>query len=251
MSAQLKFELQSFYKSNRHPGDDDKEYNPPGFWTVLLRVYGMMLGDIRHGWFEKVPIPIVGQCLWIIFMFLAMILLLNLLIALMGDSYEKVQEKSKVEALRERAGLLVEMELVIEYLLGEKFLLKHNYCPTWVHAILAKESMSFDGASRQREWSGVAGTIKAEMEASLYQVKAQIRDDTDRLYDALSRELKDKMRNLMQGMNDALANAQRRGVSDVFPHTSSQFNSQANCSNFLRGITPNRKIPIDSHVDTS
>ena len=230
--------IEAYYQIHWHPGDDEKEDHPPGFWTVFLRVYGMMLGDFKHSWFAKVPIPLVGQFLWVIFMFLEMVLLLNLLIALMGDSYEKVQEKSKVEALRERAGLLVEMEMVIEYLLGERFLLKHNYCPRWLHAVLPKEAMSSDGASRQREWSGVAGTIKSDIEASMTQLKTQIRDEMDRLHDALSRELQDKMRNMMQSMNDALANAQRqRGVLDAFSNMYNQSTKlQTENKNVMRAI---------------
>lgn len=208
--------MTEFYSSNdrRWPGDDLQETYPPNFWDVLLRVYGMVLGDFRLSWFDKVPHPEIGQVLWIIFMFLEMVLLLNLLIALMGDSYEKVQEKSKIEALRERAGLLVEMELVIEYLFGDKFLLKHNYCPRWLHAVLPKEAMTnSDGPGRQREWSGVAGSIKTELEASMIQLRLQMREELERLQDALSRDMQEKMRSLMQTMNDALANAQRDKIS--------------------------------------
>ena len=35
---------------------------------------------------------------------------LNLLIAIMGDSYEKVKESERVEAIRERAMIIVEEE---------------------------------------------------------------------------------------------------------------------------------------------
>mmetsp|Transcript_37622 Transcript_37622/g.106269 ORF Transcript_37622/g.106269 Transcript_37622/m.106269 type:complete len:1580 (-) Transcript_37622:421-5160(-) len=204
-------EQQEYYREEVYPGDDDKEPYPPDFWSVLLRVYGMMLGDFKHSWFAKLPLPAVGQVLWVIFMFLEMILLLNLLIALMGDSYEKVQEKSKIEALRERAGLLVEMEMVIEYMLGEKYLLKHNFCPRWLHAVVPKEALQSgaEGQGRTREWSGVAGSIKQDMESSMNQLKMQMREEMDRLHDNLSREVQDKMRELMQSMNDTLASAQR------------------------------------------
>ena len=35
---------------------------------------------------------------------------MNLLIAIMGDSYEKVKESERVQALRERAQIIVEAE---------------------------------------------------------------------------------------------------------------------------------------------
>jgi len=207
----VRMAMKEYFYTSPYPGDDWRETHPPHYWNVLLRVYGMMLGDFKLSWFDKIANPYVGQLLWALFMFLEMVLLLNLLIALMGDSYEKVQEKSKIEALRERAGLLVEMEAVIEYMLGEKFLIKQNYCPRWLHALMPKEAFqSSDGVgSRTREWSGIAGSIKSDLEASVNLLKVQMKEEIDRLHDALSRDIQEKMRSLMQNMNDTLTNSAR------------------------------------------
>ena len=47
-------------------------------------------------------------------MFIVVVLMMNLVIAIMGDSYEKVKEKETVEALHERAKVIVDMELLCE-----------------------------------------------------------------------------------------------------------------------------------------
>lgn len=82
--------------TKKFPGGDNKLTNPPQLWDMVLRVFGMMMGGFDLAWFETVPNALLGQLLWMVFMFLEMVLLLNLLIALMGDSYEKVQEKAKI-----------------------------------------------------------------------------------------------------------------------------------------------------------
>eukprot|EP00193_Tetraselmis_chui_P020832 CAMPEP_0177792786 /NCGR_PEP_ID=MMETSP0491_2-20121128/24713_1 /TAXON_ID=63592 /ORGANISM="Tetraselmis chuii, Strain PLY429" /LENGTH=1607 /DNA_ID=CAMNT_0019315229 /DNA_START=622 /DNA_END=5445 /DNA_ORIENTATION=+ len=208
---EIRLRMQEFFYTTRYPGDEWRETSPPHYWDVLLRVYGMMLGDFKLSWFDKIRNPFVGQLLWSLFMFLEMVLLLNLLIALMGDSYEKVQEKSKIEALRERAGLLVEMEAVIEYMLGEEFLIRRNYCPRWLHALMPKEAFqSSDGiGSRTREWSGIAGSIKTDLEVAVTSLKVQMKEEIDRLHDSMSRDIQDKMRGLMQNMHDTLTNSAR------------------------------------------
>ena len=111
---------------------------PLSFWGMVLYTFGMMLGGFDITFFDTLgDFRILGQVLFILYALFQMILLLNLLIALMGDSYEKVQEKANTEALRERAGLLVEIELVM----GQKLLKRNHYCPRWLHALVHKETM--------------------------------------------------------------------------------------------------------------
>ena len=111
---------------------------PLSFWGMIMLVFGMMLGNFSHDYFDSLGnYQLLGHMLFILYMVFQMILLLNLLIALMGDSYEKVQEKAKTEALRERAGLLVEIELVM----GQKYLERNNYCPRWLHTLVPKETV--------------------------------------------------------------------------------------------------------------
>lgn len=116
---------------------------PLSFWGMIMYAFSMMLGGFDIYFFDSLnEFRLLGQVLFIIYILFQMVLLLNLLIAFMGDSYAKVQEKAKTEALRERAGLLVEIELVM----GQSYLKRNNYCPRWLHALVPKETVQV-GAS--------------------------------------------------------------------------------------------------------
>jgi hypothetical protein len=69
-----------------------------------------MLGDFDVEILEQ-PMSIV---MFVFFQFIVVVLMLNLIIAIMGDSYEKVKENETVEALHERAKVIVDMELLCE-----------------------------------------------------------------------------------------------------------------------------------------
>jgi cytochrome b subunit of formate dehydrogenase len=111
---------------------------PLSYWDTILQAFAIMLGAFDITAFDSLlEYRVLGQGLFIVYAVFQMVLLLNLLIALMGDSYEKVQEKAKTEALRERAGLLVEIELVA----GQRYLQRNHFCPRWLHALVPKETL--------------------------------------------------------------------------------------------------------------
>lgn len=58
------------------------------FWNSLLSVYTMLLGEVSEDQFED---SAVGTALFVIFMFLVVILLANVLIAIVTDSYKVIQ----------------------------------------------------------------------------------------------------------------------------------------------------------------
>jgi hypothetical protein len=83
---------------------------------------------------------------WCMFLFLVVIVLLNLLIAIMGDSYEKVKENEAVHALHERAKMIVEMEL--------QHPSWHTFCD-FMHVIEA-----VDEESKPAIWCGITGRVE-------------------------------------------------------------------------------------------
>ena len=60
-------------------------------WDSLLSVYTMLLGEVSEDAFENSR---VGMALFIVFMFLVVILLANVLIAIVTDSYKVIQVRS-------------------------------------------------------------------------------------------------------------------------------------------------------------
>ena len=76
---------------------------------------------------------------------------MNLLIAIMGDSYGKVKESERVQALRERAQIIVEAELTRPS--WHKY---HKY----MHIAEAANIASDTGMSPSLEWEGITGRVK-------------------------------------------------------------------------------------------
>jgi hypothetical protein len=117
---------------------------------------------------------------------------MNLLIAIMGDSYEKVKESERVQALRERAQIIVEAERTHPSL--------HKY-HTYMHIAEAAD-VSASGAGRSLEWEGVTGRMKqllstkaatSEVKAELSKIKEEIKAETAEVIKAETAEIKSEL----------------------------------------------------------
>ena len=100
---------------------------------------------------------------------------MNLLIAIMGDSYGKVKESERVQALRERAQIIVEAELTRPS--WHKY---HKY----MHIAEAADIASDTGMSPSLEWEGITGRVKQlllPIKAELQEVKANQANVTEEL----------------------------------------------------------------------
>jgi hypothetical protein len=74
-----------------------------GFLAPLLTVILAMLGSFEIGDYTKRA----AVAMFLLFAFFVIVLMLNLLIAIMGDAYSKVKESELVEGLHERAKMIV------------------------------------------------------------------------------------------------------------------------------------------------
>ena len=95
---------------------------------------------------------------------------MNLLIAIMGDSYGKVKESERVQALRERAQIIVEAELTRPS--WHKY---HKY----MHIAEAADIASDTGMSPSLEWEGITGRVKqllSPIKAENSKIKAELQE---------------------------------------------------------------------------
>ena len=88
---------------------------------------------------------------------------MNLLIAIMGDSYEKVKESERVQALRERAQIIVGAERT-----NPSWHKYHKY----MH-IAEPADISTSDAQKNVEWEGITGRVKQLLEIQTAEVKAE------------------------------------------------------------------------------
>jgi hypothetical protein len=88
---------------------------------------------------------------------------LNLLIAIMADSFEKVKESERVEALRERAQIVVDMEL-------------HH--PNWhtfhkyMHVVDLVDANK--APTSESSWDGITGRVKHLLRAEMASTKEEL-----------------------------------------------------------------------------
>ena len=97
--------------------------------------------------------------MFILVAFFVIVLMLNLLIAIMGDSYEKVKEAETVEGLLGKAKMIVNAELLHD---AGSFIMmasNRNHYPAYMHIVEAVD----DDEGPGRPWEGVAGRVREEM----------------------------------------------------------------------------------------
>ena len=108
---------------------------------------------------------------------------MNLLIAIMGDSYEKVKESERVQALRERAQIIVEAERT-----NPSWQKYHKY----MHIAEAADISTSD-AQKNLEWEGITGRVKQLLEMQTAEAKverAELKAETAEVKAELKAELK-------------------------------------------------------------
>ena len=93
---------------------------------------------------------------------------MNLLIAIMGDSYEKIKESERVHALKERAQIIVEAERT--YPSWHKY---HRY----MHIVEAAD-ISTSGPPSDLEWEGITGRVKQLLKEQVQLLSAKTETDT-------------------------------------------------------------------------
>jgi hypothetical protein len=120
---------------------------------ATLDIEGSFEMDTFHSWAS-----VVWAC---VYRFLVMIVMLNLLIAIMGDSYAKIKEMEQVESLRERAKIIVDMELQKP---------KSHSFPMYMHIVEPADEES----KLIHNWGGVTDRILKKGEALARQTDDKI-----------------------------------------------------------------------------
>ena len=167
-------------------------YFPTNYIAVLFRAVGIgMLGDGFPEEFlpeesspdmtaldaEVIKIAIFLMCTYVMNM-----VLMNFLIAVMGDTFERVTEQKEVLALRNKAQALLEVDA---------------YFPSWVSGRATPRNLLVCEATNEAaRWSGFSGEIKREvkrledkLQDKLQNMQAQMQAQLSELRASLSEQL--------------------------------------------------------------
>jgi hypothetical protein len=146
-----------------------------GFLGPLLTVVLAMLGSFEIGDYTKRA----AVAMFLLFAFFVIVLMLNLLIAIMGDAYSKVKESELVEGLHERAKLIVEQERLFPWR------------QTYARYLHVAEAVAED--ETQAAWDGLGGRLKAlrrEVAVGQSEVKAEVQAGQAKLEDVKAGQAK-------------------------------------------------------------
>lgn len=79
-------------------------------WETTMTLFQMTLGEFTYDTFDDTKYPVLTKTAFVMFMVLVPILLLNMLIAMMGNTYQQVVAKSAKEWRRQWAKIVVVLE---------------------------------------------------------------------------------------------------------------------------------------------
>jgi len=105
----------------------------------------------------------IGVLLFILSTFLMVLVSLNLLIAIMSDSVDRVQEQGIVSKYREKASLL----RTIEEHLGSTDLLREAWFPKYLLVTVPESTNPIENAADPRAWKGRLAQAKADLQTAL------------------------------------------------------------------------------------
>jgi hypothetical protein len=148
---------------------------------------------------------------------LTSIVLLNLLIARMSDSYERIQEVAEMEERRLKAKITVRFEMMM----SSRTLADPGWFPNFVVALLPGDRNQ--GTVQKASWAGVLNEVNSKMEAKVDGLKAEVNAKMDGLkaevntkmeeanakMDGLKAEVKTNMTEMFTKMDAILALLQR------------------------------------------
>ena len=103
------------YSSAGAGGEDvvDEPFGMTSPWMSLFSGFLLLLGDFNAEEFNASLSYNLTMALFVVFMFFINIVMLNLLIAIMGDIFDRIQENAKAEFMFARAGIVLEFEAML------------------------------------------------------------------------------------------------------------------------------------------
>ena len=147
---------------------------------------------------------------------------MNLLIAIMGDSYEKVKETERVQALHERAKIIVDMEIQHPGW--------HEY-PKYMHIAEAADEYGVP----LPEWAGITGRVKQLLDQRVGQAQEELESKVDAVEDRVG-QAQEELGSKVDAVEERVGQAQEKTELAISQMSSKQVlqNSRRNCVCALR-----------------
>ena len=166
-----------------------------GWNAALFSQFTLMLGDFSTELLENSPYPRLVKVVFILVMLFVNIVMLNLLIAIMGDSYDKVQENAFLEYRREKARVLMEIEIMMT----KKERKREDYFPRWLHVL---QPTTTGGARSRDRWIGRIREIKESVEQQVVNLEHSMRDQFGQQLRKQQKEMEKSLEELKDSLHE-------------------------------------------------
>jgi len=166
-------------------------------WLTLMSLFSAMTGNYDLSLFQGSSFYGVLTVLYILYILAQAIIMLNLLIAIMGDSFENVQQMARGEWRGEQTKIILELEGVVAKV-SPSILAIYN--PRWLN-VLRVQGKEFSGGGQGDEWSGRVRAITGEMHKSMKEGLSQLAAQKNEILQELT-ALKGGMKQLAEQMNN-------------------------------------------------
>ena len=143
-------------------------------------MFGLLLGDIGVLDFFNSPHPAWSVLMMILYEFLVFVVLFNMLIALMADTFVTVKESEEVEFLKGRADIICSQEETM----SQKNLSDLKLFPRYLHTLVLKEDVEFKMALQSIQ----GGQDKTRMH--LLKIQGDLEDSHKEMLKELKKESK-------------------------------------------------------------
>ncbi|GMH54376.1 hypothetical protein TrST_g10532 [Triparma strigata] len=179
-------------------GEDLKPYGMENPFSSLFAGFLLLLGDFDVTEFEASSSYYVTLVLFVVFMIFINIVMLNLLIAIMGDIFDRIRENARAEFTFARAIIILEFE----EMLASRHYKDHKYFPTWLQVLVPTVEGGADG---DNNWIGTVGVLKGSIESFKAQMASEMLDLKNKLAESeRKREQGDVVQRKMFSMMESL-----------------------------------------------
>ncbi|XP_057371293.1 uncharacterized protein LOC130692234 [Daphnia carinata] len=131
-----------------HRGHPDKPPLFSNFFSTWMGLFQWTLGDYNYNSLQDTVYPALTKIVFVIFMIMVPILLLNMLIAMMGNTYALVIQQSEKEWVKQWAKIVIALERAVNQMHCKEYLLTYSIK-------VSGGSDGTDGSPPQEEVRGV------------------------------------------------------------------------------------------------
>lgn len=179
------------HNSYDETGNDITPASHSTIFRSAVQMYAGIMGASEFDVYDKSPNAWLLWCLYVLFTLMVFIIMLNLLIALMGDSHERVNNQRAQARQTELAGIVVNIET-------EMRVQPHNvhvFFPKWVHVLQPTRKLN---TASLAEWTSRTRMVTQAVANASAEIRQEIGEQLSTTADGHSRQLARSSKELMR-----------------------------------------------------